>query len=172
MLAKCTAPVGIPCKFKARDEVVAERNFGEFVNETDRATLDQACLCFNDMFLFCVNIFSSFPYQDPRYMFQKQFHVLGQCLNPLGFVASRQVLTAVVGSSPITEQRPTLNLIPNHTLKEFWLPLIAFDVSARSKSGCGGFKSFTIFKFYCTLHCVNDRSHYVFSQNSLQPKRY
>ena len=42
MLAKCTALVGIPRKFKARDEVVAERNFGEFVNETDRATLDQA----------------------------------------------------------------------------------------------------------------------------------
>eukprot|EP00435_Cladocopium_sp_Y103_P069260 s569_g33.t1 len=68
------------------DSVIAERNFGEFVNETDRTTLDQ-------------------------------------------------VLQALIGSPSPTEQRPTLNLIPNESLKEFWLPLVAFDVSARSKSG-------------------------------------
>lgn len=40
--------------------------------------------------------------------------------------------------SPATsESKPTLSVIPNTSLKEFWLPLSSFDVSARSKTGCG-----------------------------------
>lgn len=34
--------------------------------------------------------------------------------------------------------RPTLSAIPTSSLIEFYLPLLAFDVSERSKSGCAG----------------------------------
>lgn len=50
-----------------------------------------------------------------------------------------QVLASLV-ENPLDGDSPpptTLNLIPQTSLREFWLPLSAFDVSARSKSGCG-----------------------------------
>lgn len=53
------------------------------------------------------------------------------------YISIRQVLHALLDNGPECSY-PILNLIPNSTMKEFWLPLHAFDVTAQSKSGCGG----------------------------------
>ena len=39
--------------------------------------------------------------------------------------------------------KPFLRLTPNESVDEFWLPLSAFDFSAKAKNGCGGVEMFS-----------------------------
>ena len=41
---------------------------------------------------------------------------------------------------PDSRSRPTLSLVPQSSLTEFFLPLNFFDVSPNGKNGCGGLK--------------------------------
>ena len=38
---------------------------------------------------------------------------------------------------PFSNMRPTLSLVPQDSLTEFWLPLNYFDISQGAKNGCG-----------------------------------
>jgi len=38
---------------------------------------------------------------------------------------------------PESKLRPTLSLLPQDSLAEFWLPLNYFDISRDGKNGCG-----------------------------------
>ena len=45
---------------------------------------------------------------------------------------------------PESKQRPTLSLVPQSSLSEFWLPLNYFDISPTGKNGCGEFKKYLV----------------------------
>ena len=45
---------------------------------------------------------------------------------------------------PESKQRPTLSLVPQSSLSEFWLPLNYFDISPAGKNGCGGFEKYLV----------------------------
>ncbi|CAK9042286.1 Uncharacterized protein SCF082_LOCUS24342 [Durusdinium trenchii] len=68
---------------------------------------------------------------------QQDFSHLQRAVQYLKALAGedRVVDKLVVGAADEWDQRPTLQLIPNTTLQEFWLPLSSFNVSASSKSG-------------------------------------
>ncbi|CAL1125989.1 unnamed protein product [Cladocopium goreaui] len=59
----------------------------------------------------------------------------GRWVNSFERPLLNKVLESLVMSPATSESKPTLSVIPNTSLKEFWLPLSSFDVSARSKTG-------------------------------------
>lgn len=93
------------------DEVVAEKNLGEHVNNffSDQAKFAEARegkQTLNWMYKGCKVV--------PWY--------------------SRQAVQKFV---PDSAKRSYLTLVPTGSLEEFWLPLRSFDISANSKHGCG-----------------------------------
>lgn len=62
--------------------------------------------------------------------------VLPQPKSSLCATTGGQVVQKLVMDSDSADSRLPLGTIPNCSMKEFWLPLTAFDVSARSKHGC------------------------------------
>ena len=100
-------------------EVVEKENFGAWVNRTDRKTLNQA----SSMFL----VRSWLIFRD---------HVQpswDSCFQPW------KVLKKLV-LDPAQEPVGLMQTVPNNSLDECWLPLVAFNVDASSKSGCRGLK--------------------------------
>ena len=47
-------------------------------------------------------------------------------------------LLAPLGTDDDERGRPTLGLVPQNTMREFYLPLVKFNVGKDSKSGCLG----------------------------------
>ena len=57
--------------------------------------------------------------------------------------AALQVLEKVIISrfDPHGKDKLSISLVPTETLKDFWLPITAFDVSVNAKNGCRGGKN-------------------------------
>ena len=53
-----------------------------------------------------------------------------------------KVLWEHLGADDLSAKgRPVLNLVPQSTMLEFYLPLGVFNVGSNTKNGCAGFKS-------------------------------
>ena len=82
-----------------------------------------------------VNIWQTYTW-DIFYIYIYCASVLPQPKSSLCATTGGQVVQKVVMDSDSADSRLPLGTIPNCSMKEFWLPLTAFDVSARSKHGC------------------------------------
>ena len=57
---------------------------------------------------------------------------------PLSLLQIAEKLLAPLGSDEDARGRPTLGMVPQSTMREFYLPLVQFNVGKDSKSGCRG----------------------------------
>ncbi len=75
---------------------------------------------------------------------------------PLSTFVTLQVLEKVIIArfDPYGKDKLTISLVPTETLKDFWLPITAFDISANAKNGCRGGKN-TLYLVQYTLRCFS-----------------
>lgn len=55
----------------------------------------------------------------------------------------------VIDRFPDVDPKPTLSLVPQASLAEFWLPLTAFHLGESAKNGCLGLNCFKIHRTNC-----------------------
>ena len=61
-------------------------------------------------------------------------------------ISPMQVITTLVlERSETVDPKPTLSLVPQATLNEFWLPLTAFHLGESAKNGCQGLNCLVVF---------------------------
>ena len=59
----------------------------------------------------------------------------------------------VIDPNAHLDPKPTLTLVPQASLAEFWLPLTAFHLGEDAKNGCSGLNLCDIFGILCGVFC-------------------